>query len=196
MKKNKKIIVAIDVDEVSLDFMNPLLEYHNDKYGTSLKREDFKSFNLWETWGGTRQEAVKKVYDFFNSPYSENIKPIKGSQESINILSKNKDLVIATSRPGYLHSRTIGMLSKYYSGMFKDFYFTYQFDRNNGNRKKNICLEKNVDFIIDDVIDNVLACSSVVKKAFLFDSPWNQINNLPENVGRVHSWKEVLKQLG
>ena len=196
MKKNKKIIIAIDVDEVSLDFMNPLLEYHNDKYGTSLKREDFKSFNLWETWGGTRQEAVKKVYYFFNSPYSENIKPIKGSQESINILSKNKDLVIATSIPGYLHSRTIGMLSKYYSGMFKDFYFTYQFDRNNGNRKKNICLEKNVDFIIDDVIDNVLACSSVVKKAFLFDSPWNQINNLPENVGRVHSWKEVLKQLG
>jgi hypothetical protein len=184
-----------DCDEVLLDFINPMNGYYNDLYGTNFKREDYGSFNLWETWKCSKMQAEKIVFDFFNSSYSTQIVPIEGAQEAVKILSKKYFSEIATSRPEFIQSETIRIVNKYYPNQFRNFYFTFQYPKGNGNRKERICSENNANYLFEDLLDNVLACSRVVDRAFIFDKPWNQQNNLPENVERVYSWKEIVEKI-
>lgn len=72
------MIIAIDVDEVLATLLNPVIDYHNDMYNTSLTREKFQSYNWWETWGGTKEEAIAKFYDFWETDYPNRIRPIEG----------------------------------------------------------------------------------------------------------------------
>ena len=80
--------IAIDIDEVLGQFMKALIEFHNNEYKTNLKLEDFFSYNFWNIWGGTKEEAIQKVYNFHKTNYFKSIIPVKDSQESIKKLKK------------------------------------------------------------------------------------------------------------
>ncbi|MEK6906869.1 MAG: hypothetical protein AABW81_04585 [Nanoarchaeota archaeon] len=186
--------IGVDIDEVLADLINPLVEYHNITYGTTLKRDDFRTFNLWETWGGTEEEANKKLYDFFHSKFFKEVPLIQKSQESVNFLSKKHELIIITSRPEYVSDRTIKWVEKNFSSCFKEFHFTHEWYKNGTSRKKDICLNKKVDIMIEDSLDKALDCS-VISKVMLYDCPWNKTNNLPKNITRVNGWEEILSYL-
>ena len=189
--------IGIDIDEVLADFVNPLVEFHNGEYGTNLKRNDFKSFNLRETWGGTYEDDLRKVYEFFNSNFCGKIVPLKGSQEAINFLSKSNEMITISSRPNYIVDETKKWINNYYLRCFRDTRFTYQVKSNVGVKKRAICLEEDIGVLIEDVLNNVISCSEVVDKVILFDAPWNQSNGLPKNVTRIknQNWSEVLEVL-
>ena len=55
-KPNK--VMAIDLDDTVLDLNGSLIEFHNLKYGTSLKYEDIDSFDLAKIWGCTHEESI------------------------------------------------------------------------------------------------------------------------------------------
>lgn len=183
--------IGIDIDGVLADLMNPLVDYHNKQYGTTLKRADFKTFNLWETWGGTKEEAYKKVYAFFHSKFFEGVLPIKDSQESVNYLSKKHELVVVTPRPNYIVDKTFRWVDKYFPSCFKEVNFTHEWSKNGSSRKKDVCLDKSVNILIEDALDKAVDCSSVTK-VMLYDCPWNRYHPLPENITRVNNWEEIL----
>jgi len=194
--ENKRIKIGFDCDEVLVDIMNPLVRFHNYRYGTSLCREQFESFNLWETWGGTEKQAKAKVKDFFSSEYFWKIKPLKYAQGVVDILSKDKDLVVVTSRPDYTHKKTIFQVDYFFPKKFLEIYFTDEWSQNSGRTKQDVCLDENIDILIEDSLENAISCSSKGINVLLIDCPWNKCEDLPGNVERINNgWVEVIKKV-
>ncbi len=75
--------IAVDLDEILAEFLASVIAFHNDTYKTKLSKSDFHSYKYWEVWGGNRDEAIQKVYDFHQTPYFQNIKPVAGAIEAI-----------------------------------------------------------------------------------------------------------------
>ena len=61
-----------------------------------------------------------------------------------------------------------------------------------GKTKEEICLELNVNFLIEDNMDHALDASERGIKVLLIDSPWNKSKSLNKNITRVNSWKKIL----
>jgi len=185
--ENKRIKIGFDCDGVLVEIMNPLISFHNDKYNTSLRREQFKFFNLWENWGGTEKQTKAKVKDFFSSEYFWKIKPLKYSRRVVDILSKDNDLVVVTSRPDYTHKKTIFQVDYFFPKKFLEIYFTNEWSRDGGRGKQDVCLDENIDILIEDSLENAISCSSKGINVLLIDCPWNKCENLPDNVERMNN---------
>ncbi len=193
--------IGIDYDEILIATLPQIIKYHNDKFATNLKLEDFHSYNFWEVWGGTRQEAIDKVHDFFKTPYFQNAKPIRGSQKNVNALRRNHDLAIITARQDHLENHTRNEANLYFPNTFQEIYFGNHYARNTSNEekttKKEMCNKGGINLLIDDSLKYATDSVSDERKVLLFNYPWNQTNEtLHENIIRVNSWEEALKEIG
>ncbi len=188
--------IGIDLDEVLADFLPALIEYHNDTYGTSLAREQFGSYRFWETWGGTREEAIQKVYDFHKTPYFENMKPIFGSQEAVKILKQKNNLAIITSRQDDISEATKRWITKHFPNTFSEIYFANHYSQNGISKtKKQICDHAGIEVLIEDSQEYALECLDPKRRIVLINCPWNKDYKLPQEIYRVDSWKEIIKSI-
>jgi uncharacterized HAD superfamily protein len=188
--------IGVDLDDVLADLLNKLVKFHNEKFGTSLTRKDFNNYNLWKVWGGTKEETVQKLYDFYNSDYSKKVGVIDGAKESVNSLKKNHKLVVITSRQNDFIEQTERWVNENFPGVFSGIYFTnYQSRSGKIRTKSEICDKLGIDILIEDSLKFAKDCARPDRKVFLLDRPWNQSSDLPENLTRVFSWKEILNQI-
>jgi len=188
--------IGIDLDEILADSLSSLIEYHNFTYGTKLKRDQFLSYGFWKTWGGTRDEAIQKVYDFYKTPYFKNIQPIPGAKKAISLLKQNNDLLIVTSRQNDIIDATHEWVNKHFPDTFADIYFANHYSQGGTQKTKSqICDETKIDLLIEDSIDYALECFSSKRKVFLLDCPWNQSSELPQNIRRFSSWDKIIQAI-
>ena len=180
------MIIGIDLDEVLADFMNPFIRFHNEKYKTSLKRDDFTSYFLWNNLGGTEEETKLKLDEFDATDYFKDIQPIPDSIETTKILNLYHRLIILTSRPLNTNNETRYWVNRFFSNIFSDLYFT-----NKKRKKSEICLDLNISLLIEDSLEYALESALKDIKVLLFDCPWNQSNELQKNITRVYSWSEI-----
>ncbi len=191
------MIIGIDVDDVLADFMNSMIKYHNDRYNTDYSREDFKTYNLWETIGGNEEDTVKKIYDFYHTSHFDNIPPTEGSQDAVKELNKNNVLRVITSRPYDLHDQTLKWLDRYFLGKFEEAHFTNEWAGGIGKptRKRDMCKEHGIDILIEDSLAYANECASDRTRVYLMNRPWNQSENLSKKITRVYSWKDILDKI-
>lgn len=188
--------IGIDLDEVLADFLTALLKYHNDTYGTSLVGEQFQSYQFWETWGGTRERAIQKVYDFYNTGYFRELKPVVGSQEAVSILKQNNELFVITSRQDDVAEATRGWIAQHFPERFSAVLFANHYSQKGDSRKKSqICDSVGIDVLIEDSPEYALECFTQKRKILLLDYPWNRNSELPPGIYRVNSWEEITKIL-
>lgn len=188
--------IAIDVDDVLANFLPTLVKFHNKTYNTAFTKEHFKSFHLWETWGGTREEAMDKVFHFYETPEFENISVVEGAKEAVKLLKQNHELMVVTARPEELRSKTEAWINIHFPGLFSDIHIANRFSKSGPQTTKAIlCETHGAEMLIDDSIDYALECVAPHRRILLFDNPWNQRPELPEGVNRVRSWEEILKQI-
>lgn len=187
--------VGTDMDEVLADLVTPILDYHNLKYGTNLSREDVYSYNFWEVRGGTREQAIRKVCDFYRSEDFKHIKPVTGSQEVTKLLCERHKLVVITSRPNDIYDETMRWINQYFPDRFLEVHCTNQYTgMDSSKRKSDVCLELKVDVMIEDSLEHAKECASYGVRVLLLDCPWNQSNDLPPRITRVKSWEEILEK--
>ena len=192
--------MAVDIDEVLADFVNTFLTYHNSLYGSSLRKDQVNSYEFWELWDITKEEAIRRVYEFYKTPQFLNLPTIPGAKEGARSLARKHRLVVITSRPYDIYKDTNSWLEKNFSRCFSGRYFTNQWAKadskyNNHRKKSDICKKLHVDTIIEDSLECALDCASFVKNVILLDCPWNQCKSLPTNVKRVNSWKEITEEI-
>lgn len=111
----------------------------------------------------------------------------------MKFLTKNNELYAITARPQITQKQTLKWINEHFPNTFKGVYFTNLF-LPEGAVKKNkslVCLEVGAEMMIEDHLEFAIDCSSQGIKVFLLDYSWNQSENLPENVQRVKSWKEI-----
>jgi len=193
-----KMKIGIDIDEVLADLMNPLVNFYNEKYGTFFRRDDFKAYNLWETWGGTKEETFQTIHDFYDSDsFKKEIYPISGSSNGINFLSNGKnELFIITSRTENVKRHTISWLDDNFSEKFSEIYFT-----NNGTKKSDVCIDLDIEIMVEDSLEYSIDCVDKGIEVLLMDCPWNKFNgnriseSIKEKITRVSGWNDVLKEI-
>ena len=191
--------IAIDIDDSAGDLLSGLILFHNERYGTNLKREDFHSCWYREVWGGTKEQEVEKLTEFFKTDYFKNVLPMPGAQETMKFLKEEgHKLSVVTGRVYSLTQQTEEWIEKYFKNIFSEIYHTNSYGLTGIKIKKSeMCKKQNMDLIVDDDFIHIIDCANAGIPVFVFDNPWNQ-GILPNRAIRMNSWKEMsslIKQL-
>jgi uncharacterized HAD superfamily protein len=199
---SKEMNIALDIDEVLLDLLGAFILYHNDNHGTTAAKKDFFSYNFWEVLGGTKEEMIQKVSDFYNTPYFLNgIQPLPGAQAAVKRLAKRNKQHVITARANEIEEQTKSSLQYHFPHRFASIELTNQWFRKNNDKprmKSSVCLEKNVELIVEDSLMHAYDCAAAGITVLLMDMNygWNQsTEKLSDNIIRVHSWEEAEEEI-
>ncbi len=197
--------VGIDLDECLAEFIWGFSNYHNDVYKTYFEKENFRSYNIWETIGGSRKEAVKKVREYYETSYFREMPVVFGSFNSVNSLLGKNELFVITSRPSYMIDESKKWLGQHFPDKFSDIIFSDEWNDSYFNffsilfkkklNKSDICKKLDLDFMIEDNLDYAVDCAKKGIKTLLLDKPWNKNAKPPKNVLRVSDWNEILESI-
>ncbi|CAM9434170.1 unnamed protein product [Chrysoparadoxa australica] len=190
-----KPVVAVDLDEVLGVFVEQLALYHNKAYGTVLTGESFHSYDFHLVWGGTQEEASKKMQDFFKSDEFLDIPEIPQAKE---VLERHKEAIefhIVTSRQLIIEDITRTWVAKHYPGLFSGIHLGNHYVEGAPQRSKlEMCRAIGARMLIDDSPKHCLDCGSNGVAGVLFGNyAWNQVpkGEMPNYVQRVETWSEV-----
>ncbi len=183
--------IAVDCDEVLAEFVSSFAAFHNEHYGTSLRREDFHTFDFKEIIGITDKEEDKRFSEFYTSAYFFGMQPIHGSAETLGKLKKRgMSLSLVTARPLEILEATRIWADSHFKDIFSSILFSSDIYRNNSGTKAQICKEIGAEIMIDDSPKYSMEVSMNGTRVLLYDAPWNR-NHQQENVTRVNSWKDI-----
>ncbi len=197
------MIINIDSDDTLFPFVETFIVFHNEKYKTNLKREDFVSYSFDKLIGGTMEDSICRVSEFYETKLFQEMRPFSYSVEAINYLKKLNRLYNTTSRPDSISKETIEQITNNFANSFLEIFFSanhYTEAKNCGKTKAEICLEKNVSLMIEDSLEYAIPCADKGINIFLIDAPWNQ-NGEHKNIIRIerypypNHWKEILERL-
>lgn len=136
--------IALDLDEVVFNFIDPFLAYVNEHEGTNHKREDLKvhSFAKSNMFSEEKKEYYLNKFTeegrFFNLPL------IDSANSYIHILKQHANICCITSRPKEAEGDTKNRLRLMRHEDIPVIFST------NGNKKYKILHEINANFFVDD----------------------------------------------
>lgn len=184
----------MDIDEVLVGTVSHILQYHNEVYKTNFKFQDIKDYDFWKLWGGTKEEAIKKVYGFYASSHFKELKPFPEAIESINILRKEHELIIVTARQADIKEATYNWINAYFPNSFSAIHFADDYEQIMGKkykRKSSICEDSGIELMLEDHPNCALECANCGINTILFSKAWNAALS-HEKIIRTNSWPEAL----
>jgi 5'(3')-deoxyribonucleotidase len=194
----EKPLIAVDLDDVLFDFIGYFFQWHNQRYQTALTPQDMVAGKLWDVWGGTREQARKRVPAFFGEIDLLAIKPIPGAQESLERLMHVYRFAIVSSRDPSTLTISETWIEKYFPGVFNPIYLGVANPMSDVKpiTKAELCKQYGARILIDDQLVNAEACVDEGIHVLLFgDYPWNQAESLSKGIIRAKDWSAVLSQL-
>lgn len=193
----RRLVIAIDCDDVLVPTAHWIVDTYNATYGTSIDVKDFYTNDLaiWETT--THEEASARVGALLKTPEYAMVEPFSDAVSVIQRLAKEHELHLVTGRAKYLEPVTHAMLEGKFPGCFVSVEHTGYFEGEKRG-KGEVCAQLNADILVDDHVvhlQDVLAAG--LKEVILFgDYPWNQAaENLPVGAKRCMDWFEVEKEV-
>lgn len=102
--KNK---IALDLDEVTLNFTDPFLEFINTIRGTKFKREDVIYYEYEECGIIPRGKTHEYLKRFAQTSAHSHLSLMPGVEEAIDHFQSHGDLVFITSRVEEAHEGTL-----------------------------------------------------------------------------------------
>ncbi|KAK1314004.1 hypothetical protein QJS10_CPA06g02573 [Acorus calamus] len=199
----KKLVVAVDVDEVLGSFLAALNKFIAERYSLSHSVSEYHVYEFCKIWNCSRIEADLRVHEFFKTSYFKNgIYPIPGAQQALHKLARFCDLSVVTSRQNAIKDHTIEWIERHYPGLFQEIHFGNHFALDGQSRaKSDICRSFGAQVLIDDNPRYAIECAEVGIKVLLFDYhnsyPWCKTGSATSHplVTKVHNWQEVEQYL-
>lgn len=194
MVAKKNLVIALDFDDVCIDFNSMFAEYNRIHHDTSYTREDIQEFDLSKLLECSSKEVTQRGHDFAHSKLHLTISPIQGAVEAIaHLRAQGVALHIVTARDKIIEAPTLQLIEKHFSPGFHGVHFLHQNDQKIIGEKGDVCARLRADFLIEDALHNALHHSMKSTHVLLFDTPWNQTDDLPKHVTRVHGWSHALE---
>lgn len=191
MQKPKKI--ALDMDEVIVNFVDGILDAINLEFGSDLKREQITEWDMGSVLNPVIGYSWWKWLESHSWVWAQ-FKPTKGAIGAIDKLAQMEgvEIEIVTSKPEWAVWTVWKWLGKYRPNIHKVIVVK-------PHEKK--CQVSDAEILVDDNWDNCYewGLSDHARTALLWDAGWNQgdpDDYVPFNMLRVHGWDEVLKELG
>lgn len=173
--------LALDLDSVIFDFMNPFTDHSERVLKRALPRE-LPSWNIWEHWGITKFDWEWLYKDFIAEGAFQKLPPMPGAMDAIEELKRQGHSIhVITSRGLRDEPRSIvkanedSLYSLFRWGNFQDSVI-FTFD-------KSIV---NADILLDDGVHNLEIFKSGIPICF------NQSYNQDWTGERVHNWVEFV----
>lgn len=194
MNNEKPLVVALDFDDVCIDFNTKFAEYNRIKYGTSYEREHIQEFGLSLLLKCSPEEVLERAREFVLSELHEETLPIDGAVQGISYLhTQGVHMPIVTARDELIKLQTLSLVEKHFPGKLKDTHFLHRNNINVLGEKGEVCKRLCADFLFEDALHNALHHSMKRTHVLLFDTPWNQTEDLPKHVTRVYGWGHALE---
>lgn len=193
-EKTMNQVIAVDFDDVIFDCNATLVEFHNARYGTTLKVDDVRSWNLEQVWGCTLDEAIRRVNEYLQTDFHDSAPLIAGAHEGLlKLKTLGYSIILVTSRADDVRPQTEAWIKKNIAGLFSDMYFINHFDASTPKHrsKADVCKEINAGVLIEDAVHHAENVAGSNIPVLLFDQPWNRTEMGP-NIVRVKSWSEVV----
>lgn len=186
------MIIWVDCDEVLSETVSEIIKRPPyDRFNLNI--EDITSYYLGDLnlpWISKTEEA-DVFFNFFESEEYRNTKSVKWAFEALSKLKAMwHTLVVVTARPDKYRNQTVQRVEKHYPNIFSDFLFKNQYMENEVP-KSQLCLQKWIQFLIDDNTENILDVNEEWIPWVLLDKPWNQWVEDDEMIIRAYSWDEI-----
>lgn len=221
--KQRRPVVAVDLDEVLGAFVPALASFYNEAYGATSDTEDapltaeaFHSYEFHQVWGGTREEADLKMRAFFKSRHflgdsdsaqassistaisvPTGIPVIAGAMPVLQRYAHAIDFHVVTSRQDFLADETRRWLDLHYPSVFCGVAFGNHYNHASAVKrsKPQMCADIDAALLIDDSLKYASQCAAAGIPVVLFgDYAWNQ-GAVPSGVNRVSTWAGVAAHL-
>lgn len=178
--------VGWDLDETLVFLIDPFCMFHNENYGTNLKRTDFLHFELHKVLPIPLEEEKRRVYEFFSSPYTDLIKPIPGMPELLQKHSNYRHIII-TARDERMPTK--GCV-EYFTAIRDPPFLAGYYD---GCRSKvDIGVAEGVVLMVEDSYANAVAFRKKGIRTLLVTAPWNiHFQEDGEYIRRVESPEQI-----
>ena len=191
---SKKYKIGIDIDNVLSNFDEILLEEFL-KHDKELRNTGIVNNDVYITKGMFDWSKEEQDEFYYNNieRIAKSLEVLKDAPEYIRKLKEEgNEIYIISGRDNGEYSdpykMTIDWLNKY-NIVYDELILT---NANNTLEKAKICLENDIDIMIDDSTRILLEVYNSGITALLMDTPYNRkINNLQ----RVHSWKEIYEYI-
>lgn len=186
------ICIWVDCDEVLSETINQLLKQPvlREKW---IKRSDITSYDLYEVtklWM-TLEDAIKLFFSFFESEEYRETQPVSGAYEKLYELKEaGHKLFVVTARNKPFEEQTRKRVETHFPWIFSDFLFMSQYTENE-IPKSQLCKEKWIQLLIDDIVNNIQDVNSLWMPWFLLDKPRNQWVENSDLLKRVYSRDEI-----
>lgn len=184
----KRLVIAVDCDDVLIDTTVKLVEVYNERHGTQVKlSEAFMSNNL--DWGAPYDEVFLRFVDIYKSDSFRGVKPSSEAIEASERLAKDHELHLVTARSRHMEPVTKKMLEDYFPGMFA----TVSHVEERGN-KGSVCQSLGAGVLIDDSAKHLATASTygIGNLIWFGEHPWNTADTLTiSGVKRAMNWHEV-----
>lgn len=150
--------VAIDVDEVLVNFLYPMAKYHKKVH--KLWSKPKYNYVYRQIFDIDETESQKMVREFYKSKDFMELTPITGSQLAMYKLRANaKKMYVLTGRQEVVRDETETWIQHYFPGIFDDVILTNSYTPNE-IRKIDICRALNIGLLIDD---NIGICEECIE---------------------------------
>ena len=186
------ICIWVDCDEVLSETMDEILKQRilKEKW---IKKADLTSYSLFEItklWM-TLEDAINLFFSFFESPEYRETQPVSGAYEKLSELKQSwHTLYVVTARDKPFEEQTRNRVETHFPWIFSDFLFMSQYTKNE-IPKSQLCKEKWVQLLIDDIVQNIQDVNSLWMPWFLLDKPRNQWVKDSKLLHRVYSRDEI-----
>jgi 5'(3')-deoxyribonucleotidase len=196
----KKQTIAVDVDDVLSASAEGFTTFSNQRWGHQLIPDDYQE--EWaEVWNVTLEEAMRRSDEFHLSGVIKDYKQVEGAFTVLKKLSKKYKLLIVTARKKDIKELTDQWLDMYFPGIFTEVRYAGIWDTDHATShqlvqtKAEICRDLGADYLIDDQLKHCIGAAGAGITSLLFGTyRWNQTDTqLPENVIRVASWRDIAR---
>lgn len=194
-KKQKKLKIGIDVDNVVADSYTIFLQEFNRKFGTKVQFEELVEFDYLKTIGFDAK-VIDEFWDalLHSGKIQLDIPPLQNSHEIIKGWKRvGHSMYFVTARPIWIEQATKHWLSHH--GILQENDMVFHFDEANHTAdtlyKKEVVEKEGIEIFIEDSRE---IAQILTVPVFLLDMPWNQ-GTLASHITRVKNWDEIQQRV-
>lgn len=181
MKIKNKYVLGIDMDETTVNSMDPQLEYVNNRFGLNLTRDDVPTPKVAEYLYNNILKEHQKIslfqpIDIYidmihrginGKPFYEELEPLPHAIEMVKSLAKDGHEIVFVTKAFFSMPEVVGHKLNWLNKHFGEIGYSAVVVNKMADKKY-----LSVDFIIDD--DYRVIDSSPLSVPVMVEKPWNK----------------------